>query len=176
VPSSILVVLVIVPMARRAASGRATNPRRVQQCNFASPHASSLRANTERGLSEHQQELTMTLKTWLLGAAAAVAFGAAGTTAQAAPLGNMQANAVEQNSPGLNVAWVRQCHFHRGHRHCRRLWPVRWLLLRRRPQTPRSPPSQSPPRIRALTQRSPTKSGPTCTVGPLIFVPLSGFC
>jgi hypothetical protein len=64
----------------------------------------------------------MTLKTWLLGAAAAVAFGAAGTTAQAAPLGNMQANAVEQNSPGLNVAWVRQCHFHRGHRHCRRVW------------------------------------------------------
>jgi hypothetical protein len=65
----------------------------------------------------------MTLKNWLLGSAAAIAFAAAGTTAQAAPLGNVQANhAVEENSAVQNVAWVRRCHWHRGHRHCRRVW------------------------------------------------------
>lgn len=65
----------------------------------------------------------MNLKNWLLSAAAAVALGAAGTTAHAAPLGNMKANpAAEQNTAVHNVVWVRRCYFHRGHRHCRRVW------------------------------------------------------
>ena len=63
----------------------------------------------------------MKLKNWLLGAAAAMAFGAVGTAAQAAPLGNMQA-AAGQNTATQNVAWVRSCYWHRGHRHCRRVW------------------------------------------------------
>jgi hypothetical protein len=65
----------------------------------------------------------MNLKNWLLGALAAVAFGIAGSTAQAAPLGNVQANpAAEQNTMTQNVVWVRRCYWHRGHRHCRRVW------------------------------------------------------
>jgi hypothetical protein len=65
----------------------------------------------------------MNLKNWLLGAAAAVAFSAVGTTAQSAPLGNLQADrASEQNTAVQNVAWVRRCYSHRGHRHCRRVW------------------------------------------------------
>lgn len=65
----------------------------------------------------------MKLKNWLLGAAAAMAFGAVGNTAQAAPLGNVQADrAAAPNSAVQDVAWVRRCYWHRGHRHCRRVW------------------------------------------------------
>jgi hypothetical protein len=66
----------------------------------------------------------MKLKNWLLGATAAIAFGAIGsTTAQSAPLGNVLVDgAAEENSAVQSVAWVRRCHWHRGHRHCRRVW------------------------------------------------------
>src|SRR5262245_1279479 len=65
----------------------------------------------------------MNLKTWLLGATTALALGAAGTTAQAAPLGNVMADsAAEQNAILQNVAWIRRCYWHAGHRHCRRVW------------------------------------------------------
>ena len=64
----------------------------------------------------------MKLKNWLLGAAAAAAFGAFTTTAQAAPLGTMQIDRATENSAVQDVAWVRRCYWHRGHRHCRRVW------------------------------------------------------
>jgi hypothetical protein len=65
----------------------------------------------------------MTLRNWLLGSAAAVAFAAAGTTAQATPLGNVLTDrAAEQNTTVQNVAWLRRCYWHRGHRYCRRVW------------------------------------------------------
>jgi len=74
-------------------------------------------------LSRHHRSIPMSLKTWLLGAAAAIAFGAAGATAQAAPLGNALSDRATEQNPALQKAtWVRQCYWHRGHRHCRRVW------------------------------------------------------
>ena len=64
----------------------------------------------------------MTLKHWLLGAAAAAALGATTTAVQAAPLGNMPTNLSSENSAVENVAYVRRCYWHLGHRHCRRVW------------------------------------------------------
>ena len=64
----------------------------------------------------------MNRKTWLLGATAAVAFGAIGTTAHSAPLSIMQVDRATQNSVVQDVVWVRRCYWHRGHRHCRRVW------------------------------------------------------
>lgn len=65
----------------------------------------------------------MKFKNWLLGAAAAMAFGAVGTAAQAAPLGNVQADrAAGQSTAAEQAAWVRRCNWHRGQRHCRRVW------------------------------------------------------
>jgi len=65
----------------------------------------------------------MKLKHWFVGAAGALALAAFGSGAQAGPLGGIgnapvtgHANAVQ------SVAWVRRCHWHRGHRHCRRVW------------------------------------------------------
>ena len=70
----------------------------------------------------------MTLKYWLGGMVGAVAMGALSLSAQAAPLGGAA------GGPGANAAdsslvqqarWYRHCYWHRGHRHCRRVWR-RW--------------------------------------------------
>jgi hypothetical protein len=66
----------------------------------------------------------MMYKTWLIGAAGAVALGLIASTAQAAPIGGLAdtRNTATQNGNVDSVAWVRRCHWHRGHRHCRRVW------------------------------------------------------
>lgn len=65
----------------------------------------------------------MNLKNWLLGATVAVAFGAFGTAAHSAPLTSALVDqAVQRNSAAHDVAWVRRSYWHRGHRHCRRVW------------------------------------------------------
>jgi hypothetical protein len=65
----------------------------------------------------------MSIRNLLMGAAAALAFAGMGSGAQAAPLGNIHLNSpLKENSAVQNVAWVRRCHWHRGHRHCRRVW------------------------------------------------------
>jgi hypothetical protein len=62
---------------------------------------------------------------WVFGAAAAIAVGTLSASVQAAPLAaspdNLKATAGE-NSTVANVVWVRRCWWHRGHRHCRRVW------------------------------------------------------
>jgi hypothetical protein len=70
----------------------------------------------------------MKLKCWLSGAAGAIALGMLSVSAQAAPLTNpgdaARANA-GQSGLVQDVRWVRRCYWHRGHRHCRRVWR-RW--------------------------------------------------
>jgi hypothetical protein len=63
----------------------------------------------------------MNLKNWLLGAATAVALGGAATAVEAGPIGNVQVDRAETGA-AQNVAWVHRCYWHRGHRHCRRVW------------------------------------------------------
>jgi Ni/Co efflux regulator RcnB len=70
----------------------------------------------------------MRLRHWLSGAAGAVALGMFSLSAQAAPLtGPGDAARANAGRGGLvqNVHWVRRCYWHRGHRHCRRVWR-RW--------------------------------------------------
>lgn len=65
----------------------------------------------------------MKLKHWLVGAAGALALAAFGSGAQAGPFGGMGNAPVAGHSNAVeSVAWVRRCHWHRGHRHCRRVW------------------------------------------------------
>jgi hypothetical protein len=67
----------------------------------------------------------MTLKHWLVGAAGALAVGTLSASVQAAPLGTAPDNlkaAVNENTVVQDVVWVRRCRWHRGHRHCRRVW------------------------------------------------------
>ncbi len=70
----------------------------------------------------------MKLKYLLSGAAGALALGMLSFSAQAAPLTSpgdaARANAGE-GSLVQDVRWVRRCWWHRGHRHCRRVWR-RW--------------------------------------------------
>lgn len=67
----------------------------------------------------------MTLKHWLVGAAGALAVGTLSASVQAAPLGTARDNlraAANENTVVQDVVWVRRCWWHRGHRHCRRVW------------------------------------------------------
>ncbi len=70
----------------------------------------------------------MTLKYWLGGVVGAMALGMLSLSAQAASLGSaaegVRANAAE-NSMVQEARWYRRCWWHRGHRHCRRVWR-RW--------------------------------------------------
>jgi hypothetical protein len=67
----------------------------------------------------------MTFKHWLVGAAGALAMGTLSASVEAAPLGpaadTLKATA-EENTAVQDVVWVRRCWWHRGHRHCRRVW------------------------------------------------------
>jgi hypothetical protein len=73
--------------------------------------------------------MNMELKYWLSGAAGAIALGMLSVSAQAAPLGaageGLRANA-GQSGLVQEARWVRRCWWHRGHRHCRRVWRRRW--------------------------------------------------
>jgi hypothetical protein len=66
----------------------------------------------------------MTLKHWLIGAVGALTIGTLSASVQAAPLGiapdNLKATA--ENTAVQDVVWVERCWWHRGHRHCRRVW------------------------------------------------------
>lgn len=66
----------------------------------------------------------MQLKYWLAGAACALSLAIFGGGAQAGPLGGIGNTAVALQPTGgvEQVRWVRRCHWHRGHRHCRRVW------------------------------------------------------
>jgi hypothetical protein len=66
----------------------------------------------------------MSIRTWLISAAGAVALGFIGTSAQAAPIGSVNGvqSSAAQNSGVQEATWVRRCYWHRGHRHCRRYW------------------------------------------------------
>jgi hypothetical protein len=66
----------------------------------------------------------MKMKSWLVGTAGAVALGLIGASAQAAPIGGLSdtRNVADRSSDVQNVVWVRRCSWHRGHRHCRRVW------------------------------------------------------
>ena len=70
----------------------------------------------------------MKLKYWLSGAAGALALGMLSFSAQAGPLSGagegLRANAGE-SALVQQAHWVRRCYWHRGHRHCRRVWR-RW--------------------------------------------------
>ena len=67
----------------------------------------------------------MTFKHWLIGAAGALALSTLSASVQAAPLApgpdSLKA-AANENAALQDVAWVRRCWWHRGHRHCRRVW------------------------------------------------------
>jgi hypothetical protein len=67
----------------------------------------------------------MTLKYWLGGAIGAVGLAMISLSAQAAPLAGandgVQANAAD-SSMVQQARWYRHCYWHRGHRHCRRVW------------------------------------------------------
>ena len=66
----------------------------------------------------------MKLKHWLAGAACALSLAVFGGAAQAGPLGGIGNTPVAAQPAGgvEQVRWVRRCHWHRGHRHCRRVW------------------------------------------------------
>jgi len=67
----------------------------------------------------------MTLKHWLVGAAGALAVGTLSASVQAASLGTGSGtlNATgQENTAVQEVVWVERCSWHRGHRHCRRVW------------------------------------------------------
>jgi hypothetical protein len=66
----------------------------------------------------------MTLKHWLVGAAGALALGSLSASVQAAPLGVGPdgLKPADENKVLQDVVWVRRCWWHRGHRHCRRVW------------------------------------------------------
>jgi hypothetical protein len=69
----------------------------------------------------------MTLKHWLAGAAGALAFGMLSASVQAASLGTAPGNlrATAEENTAAQVVWVERCWWHRGHRHCRRVWSDR---------------------------------------------------
>jgi hypothetical protein len=66
----------------------------------------------------------MKLKHWLAGAACALSLAAFGAGAQAGPLGGIGNAGIASQATGdiESVRWVTRCHWHRGHRHCRRVW------------------------------------------------------
>jgi hypothetical protein len=66
----------------------------------------------------------MKLKHWLAGAACGLSLATFGTGAQAGPLGGIGNAAIASQATGdiESVRWVTRCHWHRGHRHCRRVW------------------------------------------------------
>jgi hypothetical protein len=72
--------------------------------------------------------MVMNLKYALSGAAGAIALGALSFSAQAAPLAGAPAGPkahVGESNLAQDVHWVRRCWWHRGHRHCRRVYR-RW--------------------------------------------------
>jgi hypothetical protein len=70
----------------------------------------------------------MNLKFALSAVAGAMALGVMSLSAQAAPLAGAPAGPkanVGESNLAQDVGWVRRCWYHRGHRHCRRVYR-RW--------------------------------------------------